>query len=163
MSPALGRLKVQVKLSKTLSMSDPPQFIGRRLRLPCIIHQVTAVQLQQADPHTPRYVYAIQAEGLIPSEITLSASLTIADTSSTTLPYFLIRPWHSKLLASPTGVHDEAASEWVTRLGQPFSALLLEEQSGNEYKRIASSSVIITCLADTASILQSKVRILNVV
>ncbi|KIM54561.1 hypothetical protein SCLCIDRAFT_1152521 [Scleroderma citrinum Foug A] len=73
MSLALGRLKIQIKLSKTLSMSDPLQFIGRRLRL---IHQVTAVQLE----HAKRYVYAIQAEGLIPFEITLSVSLTIAGT-----------------------------------------------------------------------------------
>jgi len=150
------------QLFDSLLMSDPPHFIGRRLRLSCIIHQVTAFRLQQADSCASQYVYSILAEGLIPLSIILSSELIVTDTSRSTLPYVLIRPWHSKF-ASYTGVDNTAASNLVTMLGQPFSALLLEEQSGNEYKRIASSSVIIARLADVASILRSKVQSLNVV
>ena len=150
------------QLFDSLLMSDPPHFVGRRLRLSCITHQVTAFRLQQANPGASQYVYSILAEGVIPLSITLSSELIVTDTSRSTLPYVLIRPWHSKF-ASYTGLDNMAASNLVAMLGQPFSALLLEEQSGNEYKRIASSSVIIARLADVASILRSKVQSLNVV
>ncbi|KAL4061691.1 hypothetical protein V8B97DRAFT_1010287 [Scleroderma yunnanense] len=160
--PMSGTQDAQIKLFKRLSTSDPPQFIGRRLRLSCIVHQVIAVQSQQGDPYAPQYVYTIEADGLIPFEITMSNELTRTDTSHTLLPYVLIRPWHSKLLRSFTRALGVAAPELVMMLGQPFSALLLEEQSGNEYTRIASSSLIIARPADASNILKSEVQTLNI-
>ncbi|KAL4065486.1 hypothetical protein V8B97DRAFT_1162800 [Scleroderma yunnanense] len=149
-------------LVNSLLMLDPPHFIGNRLRLPCIVYQVTAVQLQLDDSRAQRYVHEVKAEGVIPFKITLTSKLTM--TSSYLLQYVLIRPWHSKLLASSTKANSTALGKLATMLGQPFSALLLEEHSRNEYKRIASSSVIVVHPLDATSIiLQSKVQTLNIV
>ncbi|KAG1723191.1 uncharacterized protein EDB91DRAFT_1087899 [Suillus paluster] len=40
----------------------------------------------------------------------------------------------------------------IVRLGQPFSALLLAQQRGGEYKRIASDNNIIAHVKDMASV-----------
>ena len=157
-----GRVVAGIKLFDMLSTSDPPQFVGRVLRLPCIIYQVIALRSQVADPLTPKFVYEIQAQGLAPLEIILSQELKL-DTSRATLPYALVRPWHPKLVASFNDLEIMAVDKLVVALGQPFSALLLEEQSRKDYKRIASSVVIVAHPADSASVLQSKLEFLNVV
>ena len=151
----------RIKLLDSLSTLDPPHFIGHRLRLPCIAYRVTAVQLQLLDSSASKHVYEIQAEGLNAFEITLTSNLP--NTSRSTLPYVLIRPWHPRLLDLSTELDDMAADKLVTMLGQPISALLLEEVFRNEYKRIASSSVIVVRPTDATSMLKSKVQTLDIV
>ncbi|KAL4069239.1 hypothetical protein J3A83DRAFT_3510429 [Scleroderma citrinum] len=147
-------------LFHTLSTIDPPQYIGRRLRLPCITHRVTAIQLKECRTTTLQYVYELQSEGLSPIEIMLPNEFPTD--SRTPLPYVLIRPWHSKLL-DPSKVDTAATDQLAIALGQPFNALLLEELRRNEYRRIASSSVIIARPADAASILRNNTQTLNIV
>ncbi|KAL4063060.1 hypothetical protein V8B97DRAFT_2087713 [Scleroderma yunnanense] len=152
--------EAHMELFDTLSALDRLQYISGRLRLPCIVYQVTGVQLGLAHSRTRKYVYEIEAEGIAPLELTLASQLT--DTSCSDL--LLIRPWHSKLLPPFTGDNGAAADALATMLGQPFRAFLLEEQSRKEYKRIAPSSPIIAYPADaTGIILQSQVQTLNVV
>ncbi|KAL4070203.1 hypothetical protein V8B97DRAFT_2024195 [Scleroderma yunnanense] len=146
-------------LFDSLLMLDPPHFIGNRLRLPCIAYQVIAVRLQL--PDAPKYVYEIQAEGIIPFEITPTSKLT--DTSLSPPRYILIRPWHSQFLSSSTEADSTGLDKLTSMLGQPFSALLLEEQFRNVYKRIASSSTIVAHPDGTSSILKCKVETLNIV
>ncbi|KAI5995968.1 hypothetical protein EDC04DRAFT_2585813 [Pisolithus marmoratus] len=88
-------------LYRSLAELPLPRFLSRRLILPCIAHDVTAIQLKTADPHAPSYTYEMQALGLRPLEITLLSELE----NVTTLPGVLqiIRPWDRKLLGSPTG------------------------------------------------------------
>ncbi|KAL4066004.1 hypothetical protein V8B97DRAFT_1069995 [Scleroderma yunnanense] len=151
-----------VNLFDSLLMLDPPHFIGNRLRLPCIVYDVIGVQLQEADLLARKYVYEIQVEGIMPFQVTLMSELT--DTSPSLLRYVLIQPWQSsKSLVSSTESNRTTHDKLATMLRQPFSALLLEERSRNEYKRIPSSSVIVARPADATSILRSRVQTLNVV
>ena len=153
-------VEAQAKLLNSLSTLELPQFAGRRLRLPCIVHQITAVKLKAADVQAHKYVHEIQADGLLPFEIELLEELK--DSSRAILPYSLIRPWHSKLLASFSKGGPSAGDDMVAMFGQPFSALLMEELSGNDYRRIASSSVIVACPADVTWVLKSKVQTISV-
>jgi len=148
-------------LFHSLLTSDPPQLIGRRLKLPCITHHVTAIQLNRIIERTGQYVYYIEAEGLAPLEVEMMDKFK--KVSRTGFPYVLVQPWHAKLLGSSTEVDGLASEKLAMMLGQPFSALLLEELSQNEYRRIASSSVIVTCPADATSIYGSNVQTLNIV
>jgi len=50
----------------------------------------------------------------------------------------------------------------MTRLKQPFSAFLLLQQWGGEYKRIASDQNIIAQVQDMASIRDTNIRILEI-
>ena len=148
-------------LFASLSKLDPPYFIGRRLKLPCIVHRMTAIHPKQWEPNTPSHVYDIQAEGL--TSLQIVSPNEFKNDSLTTFPYVLIRPWHPKLLHSSTMVDATASEQLVMTLGQPFHAFLLEELPQNEYRRIASSSVIIAHVASAASILSSNVQTLNIV
>ena len=153
-------VEARAKLLDSLSILEDPQFVGRRLRLPCIVHQIKKVKLKATDVQAHKYVHEIQADGLLPFEIVLSEKLK--DTSRAILPYSLIRPWHSKLLASFSKGDPSAGDDMVAMFGQPFSAFLLKELSGNDYRRIASSSAIFACPADVTWILKSKVQIISV-
>ncbi|KAI5982336.1 hypothetical protein EDD15DRAFT_150556 [Pisolithus albus] len=137
------------------------RFFGRLLALPCIPYQVTAIHLKGADPSTSNYTYNVEASGLTPLEIALSVNLEDATRSQGVL--YLVRPWHSKLLgpfAAPDAVTDE---QLVSALWTPFNALLLSQLRYNEYKRIASSTLITAHPIDRASILNSEIRVFNVV
>ncbi|KAI6141769.1 hypothetical protein BKA82DRAFT_832879 [Pisolithus tinctorius] len=153
--PALRRLY------RSLDKSPFPQFINRRLILPCITHRVTAVQVKGGDPSSPSYAYKIQASGLRPLEILLPDKLGDAAMEPSALQ--LIRPWHLKLLG-PSGKLDATTEKQLLfTLRRPFSALLLIQLPHNEYKRIASSTPITAQLLDSVSILQSKIRTLTIV
>ena len=148
-------------LFHSLSISDPPQWLGRRLKLLCIMHHVTAIQPKGILESAGQHVYCIQAEGLAPLEVVTMDKFK--KVSHTGFSYVLIRPWHAKLLKSSTEVDGLASEKLAMILGQPFSALLLEELPQNEYRRIASSFVIVARLANTASLHRSNVQTLNIV
>ena len=148
-------------LFASLSKFDPPHFIGRRLKLPCIVHRVTAIHPRQWESSTPSHAYDIQAEGLMTLQIVLLDEFK--NDSLTTFPYVLVRPWHPNLLHSSTVADATATEQLAMTLGQPFHALLLEELPQNEYRRVASSSVIIARAASAASILCSNVQTLSIV
>ncbi|KAI5989371.1 hypothetical protein EDD15DRAFT_2579400 [Pisolithus albus] len=149
------------KLYRLLARSPLPQFINRRLILPSIAHRVTAIRLLGAGPLTPSYTYEIRASGLRPLEIALPDKLEDAAMKQGALQ--LVRPWHSKLL-SPSAEPDAMTEKQLfSTLERPFHALLLIQLPHNEYKRIASSSLIVAEPVDSSGVLQSKVRTLNIV
>ncbi|KAI6011591.1 hypothetical protein EDC04DRAFT_2905379 [Pisolithus marmoratus] len=135
------------KLCRSLNKLPLPRFMNRRLTLPCFSHRVTAVRQKGADPLSPTYMYEIQASGLRPLEITLPEGLEHAASS----------------LGGTVKLDAAATEQLLVTLRRPFSALLLTELPHNEYKRIASSILIAAQPIDLASILQRKVRILNIV
>ncbi|KAI5992102.1 hypothetical protein EDD15DRAFT_2368366 [Pisolithus albus] len=137
------------------------RFFGRLLALPCIPYQVIATQLKGADPSTPNYTYSIQASGLTPLDIALSVKLE--DITRPQAVLHLVRPWHSKLLGPSTDLDAVTDQQILSALGTPFNALLLTELPHNEHKRIASSTLITAQPVNRASILNSKIRIFNVV
>ncbi|KAI6006545.1 hypothetical protein F5J12DRAFT_913099 [Pisolithus orientalis] len=138
-----------------------PRFINRRLILPCVAHRIAAFQLKRADPHVPRYTYEIQACGLRPLEVALPSELENTTISQGALQ--LVRPWHSKLLGPSTKLYATIKEQLLFTLGRPFNALLLTELPHNEYKRIASSTLIIAQPVSRASVLKSTVRIFDIV
>ncbi|KAI6024696.1 hypothetical protein BKA83DRAFT_4251037 [Pisolithus microcarpus] len=137
------------------------RFFGRLLTLPCIPYQVTAIQLKGADLSTPDYTYNIQASGLTPLEIALPVKLEDVTRSQGVL--YLVRPWHSKLLGPFAELDIVTEEQLVSALWTPFNALLLTQLPHNEYKRIASSTLITAHPLDRASVLNSEIRIFNIV
>jgi len=75
----------------------------------------------------------------------------------------LIRPWHPNLLQSAINTDDASTHQWLTRLEQPFSALLLMELPHNEYRRVASFCQIIACPTDSAGALKGEVNTVTIV
>ncbi|KAI6116834.1 hypothetical protein EV401DRAFT_2266431 [Pisolithus croceorrhizus] len=139
-----------------------PRFFSRHFRLPCIAYYVTMVKLQRADPSTPSYTYNVRASGLVPLRITLPVKL--ADLTKSQGALHLVRPWHSKLLG-PSAKPDVVTEEQLSKLKEPFNALLLAESTQNygEHKRIATSTLITAQPADRAGVLESGVRIFCIV
>lgn len=101
------------------------------------------------------------ASGLRPLEIALPERLEDVTMSRGAL--LLARPWHSKLLSPFTNPYTTAEERLLFTLEQPFNALLLTELPHNEYRRVASPNLITAQAVDSDSILQSKVRILDIV
>ena len=144
------------ELSHSLSTSDRPQWIGRQLRLPCISHRVTAIQLKET--RGQQYVYYIHAEGLTPLEVEMVDKL-----KGHLRTYTLVRPCHAKLLGTSTEMDGLSTEQLGMELEQPFTALLLEKLPQNEYRRIASNSAIVARFADAQSILRNNFHTFNIV
>ncbi|KAI6011604.1 hypothetical protein EDC04DRAFT_3145741 [Pisolithus marmoratus] len=156
------------KLCRSLNKLPLPRFLNRRLTLPCFSHCVTAVSQKSIDPLSPTYTYEIQASGLRSFEITLPEGLEHAASLPCGLENAagalqLVRPWHSKSLGGSAKLDAAATEQLLVTLRRPFSALLLAELPHNEYKRIASSTLIAAQPIDLASIIQCKVRMFNIV
>ncbi|KAI5989361.1 hypothetical protein EDD15DRAFT_1319708 [Pisolithus albus] len=149
------------KLYHSLTESPLPECINRRLTLPCITHGVTEICLKGKEPLAPTYKYKIQAFGLRSLEITLSDKLEDAAMKQGALQ--LVRPWHSKLLRPSDELDVTHERRLLSILGRPFNALLLIQLPHNEYKRIASSALIVAEPVDSGSVLRSKVTTLNIV
>ncbi|KAG0701869.1 heterokaryon incompatibility protein-domain-containing protein [Suillus ampliporus] len=166
MSPSLSEDQIQTSVSSLrnsavveqaltlytrLDHLSPPRFADRRLQLPCITFPITEVKRKHSQHR------------------------------ETGLTYELIRPWNRYDLELPDladetqsmyGSEPESPSDeplegedepvdleshlrelrLVVRLGQPFGALLLAQQRGGEYKRIASDHNIIAHVKDMASV-----------
>jgi hypothetical protein len=147
-----------------------PRFEQRRLYLPCIAFVVTEVILRPGQ-QGKHFTHAVKADGLSDLLITTQDTLTpFSHTMLTQQNFLLIRPWDRNLLElldsegdmqdlSMPGGYGPLLSEpyspalrLIVHLGQPFSALLLAQQRGGEYKRIASDHNIIARAKDVASI-----------
>ncbi|KAI6033013.1 hypothetical protein F5J12DRAFT_798163 [Pisolithus orientalis] len=141
-------------LFRSLANSLPPRFLSHRLILPCIAYRVTAIQ-RRVNPSTRNYTYKILASGLRTTreDVTISQGALL-----------LARPWHSRHLLGPfTNVHATIEEQLLFTLGRPFNVLLLTKLPQNEYLRIASSNLITAHPIDSASILQSRLRIFDIV
>ncbi|KIM50998.1 hypothetical protein SCLCIDRAFT_1224956, partial [Scleroderma citrinum Foug A] len=133
------------------------KFTTFRLILPCIVHRIEAITLIRVDTSTATHVHQIRAVGLAPTGITLLERLEYTEQG---IPYVLIRPWHPNLLHPVVDTDDVS---WLTRLEQPFSALLLMKLPHKEYRRVASFCHIIGCPTDSAGVLKGKVDTLTIV
>ncbi|KAI6139470.1 hypothetical protein EDD17DRAFT_1770558 [Pisolithus thermaeus] len=147
-------------LYRSLTKLPLPRFLNRRLILPCITYRVTEMQRRMTSPSTRNYTYRTMASGLRPLEIALPEKLDVTMSRGALL---LARPWYSKLLCPFANLHTMTEEQLLFTLEQPFNALLLTELPHNEYRRIASSNLITAQAVDSASILQRKVRILDIV
>ncbi|KAI5997308.1 hypothetical protein F5J12DRAFT_852220 [Pisolithus orientalis] len=132
------------KLCTALAELPFPRFINHVLLLPSIIHQIN-----------------IHASGLIPLELRLSVSLR--EGTGARLSYILVRPWHPKLLDLLAGDDIDAPWKLLEQLGQPFNAFLLMKLRGKQYKRIAADCMIVACVRDLTSIVDSELQMLDIV
>ncbi|KAI6024694.1 hypothetical protein BKA83DRAFT_4251007 [Pisolithus microcarpus] len=159
--------KVLRKLRGSLATSHVLHFLGRSLTSSSIVHRVSPVRLRTpvsyassevvplarffnrlltlpwADPSTPSYMYNIVASGLMPLEIALPTKL-----EDVTRPQAVLH-----LLLGPSVELDAVTEQQLlSALWTPFNALL-----------IASSTLITVQPIDRASVLNSKIRVFNVV
>ncbi|KAJ8591160.1 hypothetical protein M405DRAFT_880653 [Rhizopogon salebrosus TDB-379] len=153
-----GAVESASQLYTTLDHLTAPRFSHRRLHLPCIVFAVTEVT-----PRLGHFIYAIEADGLHDLLITTEDKLI---PFSRTMPirqkFLLVRPWdrnllewHSSDISSEENVlvdsdSNSQALQLIVRLRQPFSAFLLAQERGGEYKRIATNYDIIAQVKDIA-------------
>jgi len=150
------------KMHQALSNLPRTQFTNFRLLLPCIIYRIQTIRQVRVDTSSGMHIHQIHAVGLEPIEIALSEKLK--NTSRKRAPYILIRPRHSDLLNPDVETDDTSAHEWLARLEQPFSALLLTKLPHfDEYRRVASSCNIIARPTDSAGVLKGQVGTLTIV
>jgi len=161
------------KLHTLLENLSAPRFANRRLRLPCIAFRITEVRstscVQDQETH---FTYKVKANGL--QDLLLTTQDTLIQFSPerpTRQTFLLVRPWNRYDLGLPDfsdnnaqsveGWHEPGGSSGesaqfdlrlVARLVQPFGGILLAQQRGGEYKRIASDFKVIARLADAASV-----------
>ena len=163
--PSIRRIRNLFSLRSVRKMhhalSDLPlaKFANFRLILPCIVHRIKAMTVIRVDTSTASHVHQIRAVGLAPVDIALPERLE----NTKGVPYILIRPWHPDLLHPAIDTDDASAHEWLTRLEQPFSALLLMELPHKEYRRVASFCHIIARPTDSAGVLKGEVNTLTIV
>ena len=148
------------KMHHALSNLPLAKFANFRLILPCVVHHIKAMTVTRVDTSTATHVHQIHAAGLTPIDITLSERL---ENAAKGVPYVLIRPWHPNLLQSALDTDDISTHQWLTRLEQPFSALLLRELPHNQYRRVASFCHIIARPTDSAGVLKGEVNTLTIV
>ncbi|KAG0701797.1 heterokaryon incompatibility protein-domain-containing protein [Suillus ampliporus] len=163
-----------------LANLSPPRFADRRLQLPCIAFPVTALRRRRDQDRETYFTYDVKAVGLDDLLITTEDKLRSA--SRTFLLICPWNRHDLGLLGdaddaqsvddwsepdSPSGESfsrypgddgpvelesSERALRLLVRLGQPFGALLLAQQQGGEYKRIASDHNIIAQVKDMVSV-----------
>ncbi|KAG2353418.1 WD40-repeat-containing domain protein [Suillus spraguei] len=186
MPPSLSEDEMQISISTLV-----PRFANARLQLPCIAFTLTEVK-RRPDQDEPRcFTYDIKAEGLRDLQIATEEKLAqFSPEKRTPQTFLLVRPWNRYDLGlinfadetqrvedwpepgSPSddklgghlGHNDPATRELrlIVRLRQPFVALLLAQQWGGEYKRIASDSNIIAQVNGVASVDMMDVRMLDI-
>ncbi|KAG2340691.1 hypothetical protein BDR05DRAFT_500149 [Suillus weaverae] len=147
-----------------------PRFANARLQLPCIAFLLTEVRRSTGGDGDKCFTYEVKADGLQDLLVRTEDKLVqFSPERRTRQTFLLIRPWNRYDLGL-VDFTDESQSmdDWpdelgddelvtrglklLVRLARPFSALLLAQQRGGEYKRIASDNEIIAQVRDIASV-----------
>ncbi|KAG1823960.1 WD40-repeat-containing domain protein [Suillus subaureus] len=167
------------KLYTTLENLGVPRFANARLQLPCIAFPLTEVRQSLDQEGARRFTYHVKADGLRDLLVTTKDKLVqFSPEKRTRQTFLLVRPWNrydlglinfaeetrgvegwpgfgflsgDTLVGYP--IHNEPAMrelKLMVRLRQPFGGLLLAQQWGGEYKRIASDNNITAQVRDTA-------------
>ncbi|KAG1777457.1 heterokaryon incompatibility protein-domain-containing protein [Suillus placidus] len=146
--------KAALKLYTLLDNLSAPRFANSRLHLPCITFAITEVKQQRGKGQGTNFTYRVKADGLQDLSIFTDDKLAqFSPTQPTPQAFFLVCPWNRQdfgLLDFANGAQGakdgldsfSRALKLIVRLGQPFTALLLAQQRGSEYKRIASDHSI---------------------
>ncbi|KAG2341450.1 WD40 repeat-like protein [Suillus weaverae] len=174
-------LELASNLYTLLENLTVPRFANARLQLPCIAFPLTQVRRRPGQDGARTFTYDVKADGLQDLLVTTEDRLVqFSPARRTQQTFLLIRPWNRSdlglinfadetqsvevwlepgspsddTLGSCPGYNEPATRELrlIVRLGQPFGALLLAQQWGGEYKRIASDNNIIAQVRDMASV-----------
>ncbi|KAG1813610.1 uncharacterized protein BJ212DRAFT_1366079 [Suillus subaureus] len=178
---SVADVKLAVALYTQLDNLHAPRFANRRLLLPCITFLVTGVRRKSGLHWETCFTYDVKADGLQDLLVTTEDKLIqFSHSRPSRQRFLLVRPWNHHDLGlsdfsddmqtvpgSPlddlswghpkeVGLVDiesqPQALRLIARLGQPFGALLLAQQRGEEYKRIASDHDIIARVKDVSAI-----------
>jgi len=166
-----------LKLYTLLENLGAPRFANCRLHLSCIVFPVTEVIRRPIEHMENYFTYEVKADGLHDLKIITEDKLPqLSPGRPARRSFLLVRPWDHRLLELPDYADDmksldsfallgspggqgpvdsesrERAMRLIVRLGQPFSAFLLVQQRGREYKRIASDHGIIAQVNDVNSV-----------
>ncbi|KAG1771776.1 heterokaryon incompatibility protein-domain-containing protein [Suillus occidentalis] len=157
-----------LKLYALLDSLSAPRFANSRLHLPCITFAITEVKQKRDEDQGTHFTYRVKADGLQDlSIITEDKLVQFSSTRPTPQAFLLVSPWNRHDFGLPDfangaqGVKDQEqddldsrsrALKLIVRLGQPFNALLLAQQRGSEYKRIASDHNIIAEVKSTTAV-----------
>jgi hypothetical protein len=146
------------KLYQTLYFLSAPQFVTRRLRLPCIAFAVTEITQSHGNDRQSCSTFSVKADGLQDLLVTTADHLIqFSPERPTRKTFLLVRPWDRSLLE----LHHDDFEDFpdtrrelllIAHLGQPFSAFLLAQQWGVEYKRIASDQNITAQVKDMTAV-----------
>ncbi|KAG1796683.1 uncharacterized protein HD556DRAFT_280847 [Suillus plorans] len=171
------------KLYATLQELSVPRFANARLQLPCIAFPLTEVRRRPGQDGDTCFTYDIKADGLQDLLVTTEDRLVeFWPARRTQQTFLLVRPWNRHDLGLINSADETHSTEdWpepgspgyneqttrelrlIVRLGQPFGGLLLAQQWGGVYKRIASDNNIIAQVKDMASVVDMMdVRMLEI-
>ncbi|KAG2341451.1 WD40 repeat-like protein [Suillus weaverae] len=155
-----------------------PRFANARLQLPCIAFPLTQVRRSTGGDGDKCFTYEVKADRLQDLLVTTEDKLVqFSPVWRTRQTFLLVRPWNRYDLGlinfadeiedrpGPGSSSDDTLGGYpehsepatrelrlIVRLGQPFGALLLAQQWGGEYKRIASDNNIIAQVRDMTSV-----------
>ncbi|KAI6022103.1 hypothetical protein EDC04DRAFT_3092806 [Pisolithus marmoratus] len=143
-----------------ISCLAPASFAARRLHLPCISFPVKALNIHK-QPGSNEKSYSARVSGLGIVEFTSTDDLLLHESQK----FVFAHPWirHIRALSSEVVCENDSeldtdsdlgsgrprvgentrALHMIARLGQPFNALLLAQQSNGDYKRVAAESEIV--------------------
>ncbi|KAG1814093.1 hypothetical protein EV424DRAFT_1348915 [Suillus variegatus] len=160
------------RLYTLLENLSVPRFAHGRLQLPCIVFPLTEIRRCAGGDGDKCFTYEVKAHGLQDLQVRTEDRLVqFAPARRTRQSFLLVRPWNRYDLGlinfadktqsvqdwpepeSP-GYNEPTMRELmlIVRLGQPFGALLLAQQWGGEYRRIASDNKIIAQVKDMTSV-----------
>ena len=161
-------LSLSPTLYDRLAQLPPPTLISGRLRLPGIVSRVTKI-VHASPPEPESQLHKLRAKSAIfgDMEITTKSNLIAMKR------LYVVHPWGRVLLdqefsddVTDLAEVDEAvqALRILARLRQPFGALLFEQVSRTEYKRVAADSLIMTRIRDDVPLsdLIGSIRIIDV-
>ncbi|KAG1814086.1 hypothetical protein EV424DRAFT_1326288 [Suillus variegatus] len=158
------------KLYTTLENFGVPRFANSRLQLPCIAFPLTEVRRNTGGDEDKCFTYEVKADGLQDLLVTTEDKLVqFSPARRTRQTFLLIRPWNRYDLELVDSTDEsQSMDDWpdepgddelvtrglrlLIRLARPFGALLLAQQRGGEYKRIASDNNIIAQVKDMTSV-----------
>ncbi|KAG2089241.1 uncharacterized protein F5147DRAFT_658473 [Suillus discolor] len=161
-------VKSASKLYTLLENLSVPRFAHGRLQLPCIAFPLTEVRQSAGGDGDKCFTYEVKADGLQDLQVRTEDRLVqFSPARRTRQTFLLVRPWNRYDLGLINFADEtQSVQDWpepespghneqttrelrlIVRLGQPFGGLLLAQQWGGEYKRIASDNNIIAQVRD---------------
>ena len=122
----------------------PPSLVASRLRLPGIVSFVTKL-VHISRPGLEENLYLYRAATTLFGDVEIQTTCNVTTTNA----LYLVHPWIRPLLDQEfarAGTRLDTtvrALRLLVRLRQPFGALLFEQVSRTEYKRVAADSWIV--------------------
>jgi len=148
---SLADLSLVTTLHDRLSELPSPSVAASRLKLPCIVFPLAEhVPTSDSDPQTNLRIYRATTSSFGDIEIKTADDLTGIEN------LYIVYPWIRPLLDQEY-LHGAAALDKTTqalrviaRLRKPFGALLFEQLSRVEYRRVATDSLIMVQIREVS-------------